>query len=166
MNAEPGFLKGTPLGQWLAAPLLTWTTPAAIIYGTALSSNQLNATANVPGTFVYNPASGTLLPAGTNTLSVVFNPTDALDYTSATDSVSLVVLPAAPLFQGVTRAVGAVSLTWSTMSGHTYQVQYKTNLTQTNWVSFGGTMLATNSALTASDGTTNSQRFYRVLLLP
>ena len=33
-------------------------------YGTALSATQLNATANVPGTFVYTPAAGTVLNAG------------------------------------------------------------------------------------------------------
>ena len=35
-----------------------------ITYGTALSATQLNATGRVPGTFVYTPASGTVLNAG------------------------------------------------------------------------------------------------------
>ena len=35
---------------------ITWATPADIVYGTALSATQLNATASVPGTFVYTPA--------------------------------------------------------------------------------------------------------------
>jgi hypothetical protein len=39
-----------------ATPVITWATPADIVYGTALSATQLNATANVPGTFVYTPA--------------------------------------------------------------------------------------------------------------
>ena len=39
-----------------ATPTITWATPAGIIYGTALSATQLNATASVPGTFVYTPA--------------------------------------------------------------------------------------------------------------
>ena len=50
-------------------PTITWNTPAAITYGTALSSTQLSATANVPGTFVYTPAAGTVLKAGKQTLS-------------------------------------------------------------------------------------------------
>jgi hypothetical protein len=79
-----------------ATPLITWTNPAPIIYGTALSSNQLNATANVPGSFAYNPPSGTVLNAGTNTLSVIFTPTDTVHYSSVTDSVSLVVLACVP----------------------------------------------------------------------
>jgi subtilase family serine protease len=74
-----------------AAPAITWATPAPIPYGTALSSNQLDATASVPGSFDYNPAAGTVLDAGTDMLSVIFTPTNTLDYSSATDTVSLVV---------------------------------------------------------------------------
>ena len=47
-----------------ATPVITWATPADIVYGTALSATQLNATATVPGTFVYTPAAGTVLTAG------------------------------------------------------------------------------------------------------
>jgi hypothetical protein len=79
-----------------AAPTVTWSNPAAIAYGTALSATQLNATASVPGAFVYTPAAGTVLTAGTQTLSVLFTPTDAVDYTTATQTVSLVVTKATP----------------------------------------------------------------------
>src|SRR6185503_3716164 len=44
-----------------ATPTITWSAPAAIVHGTALSATQLNATASVPGSFVYNPAAGTVL---------------------------------------------------------------------------------------------------------
>ena len=77
-----------------AGSLIAWTNPAPIIYGTPLSSNQLDATATVGGTFIYSPTNGTVLNVGTNTLSVVFNPTDTVDYNSATNTVSLVVQPA------------------------------------------------------------------------
>ncbi len=92
-NYSVSLVNGT-LTVAMAAPLLAWATPDAITYGTALSSNQLNATANVPGSFAYSPALGTVLDSGTHTLSVVFTPTDTIDYSSATGSVSLVVLPA------------------------------------------------------------------------
>jgi uncharacterized repeat protein (TIGR03803 family) len=80
-------------GPSLTIPTLTWSNSAPIPYGAALTSNQLNATASVPGSFAYNPTNGTVLNAGTNTLSVVFTPTDTVDYSSASDTVSLVVLP-------------------------------------------------------------------------
>ena len=73
-----------------ASSVITWTNPVPIIYGTPLSSNQLNATATVGGTFVYSPTNGTVLNVGSNTLSVVFTPTDTLDYNPATNTVTLV----------------------------------------------------------------------------
>jgi len=91
-----------------ATPTITWATPAAITYGTALSSTQLNATASVPGTFVYSPVSGTVLGAGSQTLSVTFTPTDTTDYTTATATVTLVVNQATP------------TITWATPSPITY----------------------------------------------
>ncbi len=77
-----------------AVPLLTWPTPAAISYGTPLSSTQLDATANVAGAFAYTPGAGTILPGGTQTLSVLFTPTDTTDYTTASASVLLLVTQA------------------------------------------------------------------------
>ena len=57
-----------------ATPVVTWNNPAAIAYGTALSTAQLNATASVPGSLAYTPAAGVVLNAGTQTLSVTFTP--------------------------------------------------------------------------------------------
>jgi hypothetical protein len=75
-----------------SAPILSWATPATITYGTPLSSTQLNATSGgIAGTFAYTPAAGTVLPAGTQTLSVTFTPTDSSDYSTQTATVTLVV---------------------------------------------------------------------------
>src|SRR6185295_5806681 len=88
-----------------ATPVITWTTPADIAYGTALSGTQLNATASVPGTFVYNPLAGTALNAGAaQTLSVTFTPTDAANYTTGTKTVSINVLKATPVITWTTPA--------------------------------------------------------------
>jgi uncharacterized repeat protein (TIGR01451 family) len=78
------------------APTVTWTPPAAVTFGTALGSTQLDATASVTGSFSYTPATGTVLGAGSQTLSVYFTPTDTADYSSATASVTLQVNKAAP----------------------------------------------------------------------
>jgi len=82
---------GTPV-----TPAITWAAPAAITYGTALGAGQLNATANVAGTFAYSPQAGTVLPAGAQTLAVTFTPSDPKSYTSATASVTLQVNRATP----------------------------------------------------------------------
>ena len=79
-----------------ATPAITWSNPAAITYGTALSATQLNATASVAGTFTYSPAAATLLGAGQHDLSVTFTPTDTTDYTTATATVSIIVNQATP----------------------------------------------------------------------
>jgi hypothetical protein len=76
----------------LTAPTITWGTPAAIPVGTALGPAQLNASANIAGTFAYVPATGTSFSAaGPQTLSVTFTPQNAAAYTPATASVPLVV---------------------------------------------------------------------------
>ena len=47
-----------------ATPTISWPAPAAITYGTALGSTQLDATASVPGTFRLHAGAGTVLSAG------------------------------------------------------------------------------------------------------
>ena len=75
----------------LASPVIRWSPPSAVAAGTALSSAQLNASANVPGTFAYTPAAGTVLSAGTYTLTATFTPVDTMDYATATGQVTLTV---------------------------------------------------------------------------
>ena len=79
-----------------ASPAITWATPTAIAYGTALSSTQLDASTTVAGTFAYTPASGVVLGVGSQTLSTTFTPTDATDYSTATDTVTLTVNKTTP----------------------------------------------------------------------
>ena len=79
-----------------ATPTLAWPTPEKVPYGTLLSDSQLNATASVPGTFVYKPGSGALLSAGEHTPSVVFTPSNLSDYAPAQAAVSLSVIRQTP----------------------------------------------------------------------
>lgn len=77
------------------------------------------------------------------------------------------ILPAAPgsppSFLPVVRAGGTVQLTWTAVAGKTYQLQYKTALTQSNWITLSATT-ATNSIATATDpAPSDSQRFYRLV---
>ena len=86
-----------------ATPILTWATPSAITYGRVLDATQLNATANVPGTYEYIPPAGTYLTAGANRpLIVNFTPSDTLNYDIYSTVVYLTVNKATP------------SLTWAT----------------------------------------------------
>jgi Flp pilus assembly CpaE family ATPase len=75
-----------------ATPTIQWPTPAPITDGTPLSATQLNAAASVPGTFVYSPALGDVLPEGSHNLAVTFTPADATNYTSVQATVPLSVV--------------------------------------------------------------------------
>ena len=93
-----------------------WNTPADIVYGTPLGAAQLNASADVPGTFTYNPPAGTLLDAGAQQLHVTFVPSSP-SVTGATKTVTIIVNKAnqtiawsdpAPIVYGT--ALGAAQL--------------------------------------------------------
>lgn len=78
-----------------ATPVVTWTAPAPIVYGTPLGAAQLAASTPVAGSFRYTPAAGTVLNAGpAQTLTGVFTPADTLNYTGANASTTIDVQPA------------------------------------------------------------------------
>ncbi len=84
------------------------------------------------------------------------------------DDVSVTPVPTVA-FRTAVEAATSFSLTWGTAIGLTYQVQYKTNLLQLNWIDLGTPAVATGSSLAISD--TNSvnspsQRFYRLVVSP
>jgi hypothetical protein len=111
----------TPPGCPLT-PTITWPAPATMLADTPLTTAQLNATASstllagftvpgtsgllttapITGTWSYNPAAGTVLSPGMNTLTATFTPTDVITpsttagnayktYTIATASVPILV---------------------------------------------------------------------------
>jgi Flp pilus assembly CpaE family ATPase len=79
-----------------ASPAVSWSTPAPIPCGTPLSEKQLNATATIPGIFVYASEVGDLLTVGKHTLSVTFTPNDVAGYTTAQATVVVTVTRATP----------------------------------------------------------------------
>jgi len=143
-----------------ASPALTWTNPATITYGTALGGAQLNATAtysstNVPGTFVYTPAAGTVLNAGSNqTISVTFTPTDTNSFLPVTTNVTINVVKAAlTVTADSTNKVYGASLPVFTASYAGF-VNGDTNTSLTTQPTIGTTATASspvgNYAITAS----------------
>ena len=76
-----------------ATPVVTWNNPSDITYalydkgtvgtvGPNVSDEQLNAKADVAGTFTYTPAKDTELNAGEQTVTATFVPTDTTNYKS------------------------------------------------------------------------------------
>ena len=64
-------------------------------------------------------------------------------------------------------ASNSISLSWNSSSGLKYRVQYKSSLTDVNWVQLGADVVATNTISSMVDtGITGSpQKFYRVLMV-
>jgi CSLREA domain-containing protein len=97
-------------------PTITWNAPASILFGTKLSSTQLNATASVAGSFAYTPAAGTLLQPGVQTLVATFTPTSP-DYNVTAASRTITV--------GFSQAclTGSLSGSLTIKSGTAYCIQ-------------------------------------------
>ncbi len=72
---------------------ITWSNPAAMSAGTALSGTQLNAIGSVAGALTYSPAAGTILASGTHTLTVTLTPTNS-SYVTTNATVTVRVLAA------------------------------------------------------------------------
>jgi uncharacterized repeat protein (TIGR03803 family) len=71
-----------------------------------------------------------------------------------------------PVIQSIARTGSTLNFTWSALPGRTYQVQFATEWTQSNWTNSGPPMTATNDTATASDVIGPDQRrFYRVAQL-
>jgi len=82
------------------------------------------------------------------------------------DDVSVVPV-VTPAVHSLTKANSTVQFSIDTTAGAVYQIQYVTNLFQTNWINLGQPFTATNSASTIIDpGAVETQRFYRVLIQP
>ena len=110
------------------------------------------------------------LPPGA--YSITFNPLSRLAtpapqmFTIAANNITTVQavydVPA-PNFQSMTATSNSIIFSWNSITGLMYQPQYKTNLTQPNWIDLGGTITASNAILSATDTFgLDPQRFYRV----
>jgi hypothetical protein len=150
-----------------ATPVISWSNPADITYGTALSGTQLNATSgDAAGNFVYTPASGTVLDAGNSqTLSVQFTPTDTANYNTPSAKTAPINVSKADqtisftLGTSVTKTYGdaAFADTATATSGGT--VTYSSDNTSVATVNSSGTVTitgaGTNHILANSAATAN-----------
>jgi hexosaminidase len=129
-NAAGENIANATLTVIVTPAVVTWTNPPPIIYGTALGSNQLDATANVPGNFVYTPPGGTVLNVGANTLSAFFTPSNTGQYSGSTNMVSLVVTtaPLSVTASNATRPFGAAN---PAFTGTIIGLQNSDNITAT-----------------------------------
>ena len=84
----------------------------SITYSTALNSNHVDSSSSywwnqgnyttIPGSKVYSPAIGAILPVGTHPLSVTFLPTDSANFNPAVATSTITVTKAAVTSQNIT----------------------------------------------------------------
>jgi hypothetical protein len=94
---------------------------------------------------------------------------DGIPPLSATNHFTVTVIPPAgpPLILSLTLTNGVATVTWSSVSGHTYQLEYADMLTSTNWTAVVPTVPASGTTSSATNAVGSKlHRFYRVSLLP
>jgi hypothetical protein len=79
-----------------ADQVISWSNPAAITFGTALSGTQLNATALDGAVLSYSPAAGTVLDAG-NGQTLRVDAAETSNYKAASKTVTVDVAKADPV---------------------------------------------------------------------
>lgn len=72
-----------------------------------------------------------------------------------------------PYLQPISKVGSTLNISWAAVPGLKYELQYRTNPAEGNWVNLGGTNIATNSLMQATDTVgPDARRFYRAALLP
>jgi hypothetical protein len=127
---------------------------------------QVPIIANVSGNFVsgvWNGSITVLVPEpATNMVLFANNGIGG----PAGSSTPFKVLLVPPQFTSIAKIPGGVNLTWGTYPGALYQLQYRTNLLQPDWINLGS-YTAVGSTLTIPDlPGPDPVRFYRVGLEP
>jgi len=163
--------------QTIAAnSLLTVTNTAtepnihATTTGYGLVNGPAGASISAGGIFTWTP-----LSAGTNTITTVVTNNDSYDLVNptltATNSFTVVVTSSTnnppPVIQSTVVSGGNIILTWSAVSGASYQVQYSTNISVSNWSSIVPNVTASGTTASITNATgPATQQFYRIILLP
>lgn len=99
-------------------------------------------------------------PAAIPNLGVELTVLDVIGY-------DYVVAALPPRIQSVTRSGNNIVLSWNSMAGRTYQVQYSASVSPASWNNLGSPIGATGPTASASDPLLpGATRFYRVVMLP
>jgi hypothetical protein len=89
---------------------------------------------------------------------------ESLEDNNATN-VSFFVTYPGPKITAISVTNGNAILTWQTVAGGHYQVQYKSELSPTNWNDLGNSVTAGGSSLSWTNGVSGfGQRYYRVIV--
>jgi len=167
-----------------AAPLLTAPAEKTIHAGTTLSVNATAFDPDLPAnTFSFSLVSGppslsvssaglinwSTTPKDVNTTNrVILRVTDTGTPNLSSTNSFFVKVVAPPTITSIDHLGNSANLTWTSLIGSTYRLQFQTNLIEALWINLPGDVTATGSTATKSDNTigTSVQRFYRVNVVP
>ncbi len=89
------------------------------------------------------------------------------EYTTTLTASPMIGVPVQPFSINLEESNATIILFWNAISNRTYQLQYGTDLTRSNWSNLGQTIIATNNSISVTDTIDkNGHRFYRVFMLP
>lgn len=132
---------------------------------TGATTNLLYALTNPPA-FNWSNLNFLVTAAGTNS-TLQFAAENGTNFFGL-DDVDLLPMGVVG-FSVVSPVTGSLKLGWPTTTGLVYQVQYRTNLLQTNWLNLGAATLAADSNLSILDTNaliSSPRRFYRLKVSP
>ena len=124
---------------------------------------QLNSNTWALATGTSNWSATVTLVAGTNTFSVYSK--DAAGKVSPTNTTASVVIlaPPRPLVTGIARSGDTANISFTTVSGVTYNLEYKDSLTGALWNALSPSASGTGGIVTLPDtNTPPASRYYRV----
>jgi hypothetical protein len=142
-----------------------------IVRGQTVSLGQAPAAGYA---YSWSPAAGL---SATNVANPTASPTVTTTYTltvaaspeiAVSSTVTIVVTPpAAPVIGSAKLSGSSFSFSWSALSNQLYQIQATTSLAPARWTNLGGAIIASNTTMSTNVSIgTNSQQFYRLVLLP
>ncbi len=162
ITAQPVGQTGLTGGSAVFSVAVTGGAPLSYQWQRSATNLTDHASLRGASTRILRLANLTLADAGSYSV-IVTNASGSVASSGAVLSVEV----SPPSFQIVSQSGGNLNLSWSTAPGHTYQLQSKTSLATANWISLNGSITAAGESLeTSTPMSSNSQRFYRVILLP
>lgn len=131
----------------------TYSTFLAFVSGTS------RVTQEIPVTLQITSSSSATLP---------HSPMHAMVALAGLDAVASTPAASVAPFKAVLKKTRDFQLAWKTESNSVYQLQYKTNISQVDWINLGDAITSRTNTLTTTDTNawqSSPQRFYRLLKL-
>jgi hypothetical protein len=131
-----------------------------------LLAGPTNAVVDANGVITWTPSPA---QAGSTNTFVTEVTDDGIPPLSATNTFRVVVSAPkpGPFMASIVISNGTPIVTWDAVPGRTYKLQYKDNLSDTEWIDVLPDVTATGAKAAAGTGETDAlHRYYRVMLVP